>query len=124
MTDYKTLTWREIINLDTPGFYRLPFYNDDQNVEVVYATPNTDDVRMKVIIVKFDENTFQDFYYNDSDQVFKPLTVNYIDEDEDDDDSIDNYTFGYEWKNSHVGIDCPKEFAYCIGLTEDEAWRF
>lgn len=122
MTQYKTLTWREIEKLNTPGFYRLPFYNDDQNVEVVYATPNTDDVRMKVIIVKFDENTFQDFYYNDGDQIFKPLTVNYYEGD--DDDNIDNYTFGTEWKNSAVGIDCPKEFAYLIGLTEDEAWGF
>lgn len=122
MTTYKTLTWREITKLDTPGFYRLPFYNDDQNVEVVYATPNIDDVRMKVIIVKFDENTFQDFYYNDEDQVFKPLTVDYSDEEEDD-EPID-YTFGVEWKNSDVGIDCPKEFAYLIGLTEDEAWGF
>lgn len=123
MTTYKTLTWREIEKLDTPGFYRLPFYNDDQNVEVVYATPNTDDVRMKVIIVKIDENTFQDFYYNGEDQVFKPLTVDYSDEEEDDDESID-YTFGYEWKNSDVGIDCPKEFAHIVGLTEDEAWGF
>jgi hypothetical protein len=122
MTHYKTLTWREIEKLDTPGFYRLPFYTDDQNVEVVYATPNTDDVRMKVIIVKFDENTFQDFYYNDGDQIFKPLTVNYYEGD--DDDNIDNYTFGTEWKNSHVGIDCPKEFVHIVGLTEDEAWGF
>lgn len=123
MTQYKTLTWREIEKLDTPGFYRLPFYTDDQNVEVVYATPNIDEVNMKVIIVKFDENTFQDFYYNDSDQIFKPLTVDYSDEEEDDDESTD-YTFGTEWKNSDVGIDCPKEFAYLIGLTEDEAWGF
>jgi hypothetical protein len=123
MTTYKTLTWREIEKLDTPGFYRLPFYNDDQNVEVVYATPNTDDVRMKVIIVKIDENTYQDFYYNGEEQVFKPLTVNYY-EHEDPDDNINNYSFGEEWKNSAVGIDCPKEFAYLIGLTEDEAWGF
>ena len=122
MTQYKTLTWREIIKLDTPGFYRLPFYNDDQNVEVVYATPNIDDVSMKVIIVKFDENTFQDFYYNDSDQVFKPLTVDYSDEGEDDEPT--DYTFGTEWKNSGVGIDCPKEFAHIVGLTENEAWKF
>jgi hypothetical protein len=122
MAQYKKLTWREIEKLNTPGFYRLPFYNDDQNVEVVYATPNTDDVRMKVIIVKFDENTFQDFYYNDGDQIFKPLTVNYYEGD--DDDNIDNYAFGTEWKNSHVGIDCPKEFAHIVGLTEDEAWGF
>ena len=123
MTQYKTLTWREIIKLNTPGFYRLPFYNDDQNVEVVYATPNTDDVRMKVIIVKFDENTFQDFYYNDGDQIFKPLTVNYYEHD-DHDDNINNYAFGVEWKNSDVGIDCPKEFAHIVGLTEDKTWGF
>lgn len=122
MTTYKTLTWREIEKLDTPGFYRLPFYNDDQNVEVVYATPNINDVRMKVIIVKIDENTFQDFYYNGEDQVFKPLTVDYSCEGEDDDPA--DYTFGVEWKNSDVGIDCPEEFAHIVGLTEDEAWGF
>lgn len=123
MRQPKTLTWREIIKLNTPGFYRLPFYNDDQNAEVVYATPNIDDVRMKVIIVKFDENTFQDFYYNEDDQVFKPLTVNYYDA-EDPDSNINDYSFGVEWKNSHVGIDCPEEFAYLIGLDEDSAWAF
>lgn len=123
MTQYKTLTWREIVKLDTPGFYRLPFYNDDQNVEVVYATPNIDDVRMKVIIVKFDACTFQDFYYNEDDQVFKPLTVNYYDV-EDPDSNINDYAFGVEWKNSAVGIDCPKEFAYLIGLDENAAWSF
>ena len=122
MAQYKKLNWREIIKLDTPGFYRLPFYNANQNVEVVYATPNVDTVRMKVIIVKYDDNTFQDFYYNDLNQIFKPLTVNYYEGDAD--DNIDNYTFGVEWKNSHVGIDCPKEFAHIVGLTEDEAWGF
>lgn len=122
MTQYKTLTWREIIKLDTPGFYRLPFYNDDGDVEVVYATPNIDDVRMKVIIVKFDDNVFQDFYYNEEDQVFKPLTVDYSDES--DDNEPDEYTFGYEWKNSGVGIDCPEKFAHIVGLTEGEAWKF
>lgn len=123
MTQYKTLTWREIVKLDTPGFYRLPFYSDDQNVEVVYATPNIDDVRMKVIIVKFDKCTFQDFYYNEDDQVFKPLTVNYYDVT-DPDSNINDYAFGVEWKNSAVGIDCPKEFAYLIGLDENSAWSF
>lgn len=122
MTQYRALTWREITKLDTPGFYRLPFYNDDGDVEVVYATPNTDDVRMKVIIVKFDDNAFQDFYYNEEDQVFKPLTVDYSDEGEDDEPG--DYTFGTEWKNSGVGIDCPAEFAHIVGLTEGEAWEF
>lgn len=122
MTQYRTLTWREIIKLNTAGFYRLPFYNDDQNVEVVYATPNIDDVRMKVIIVKIDECTFQDFYYNEEDQVFKPLTVDYSDES--DDNEPDEYTFGYEWKNTSVGVDCPEEFAHIVGLTEDDAWAF
>lgn len=121
MAQYRTLTWREIVKLDTPGFYRLPFYNEDRNVEVVYATPNIDDVRMKVIIVKFDDNSFQDFYYNDSDQVFKPLTVDYSCEGEDDDT---DYTFGAEWKREHVGIDCPKEFAHIVGLYEDQAWSY
>lgn len=123
MRQPKTLTWREIIKLNTPGFYRLPFYNDDQNAEVVYATPNIEDVRMKVIIVKFDENTFQDFYYNEEDQVFKPLTVNYYDP-EDPDSDINDYSFGVEWKRTEVGIDCPEEFAFLIGLDEDSAWAF
>lgn len=122
MTQYRALTWREIIKLDTPGFYRLPFYNDDGDVEVVYATPNIDDVRMKVIIVKFDDNAFQDFYYNEDDQVFKPLTVDYSGEG--DDNETNEYTFGYEWKRTGVGIDCPKEFAHIVGLTENEAWEF
>lgn len=122
MKQYRALTWREIIKLDTPGFYRLPFYNDDGDVEVVYATPNTDDVRMKVIIVKFDDNAFQDFYYNEDDQVFKPLTVDYSGEG--DDNEPNEYTFGYEWKRTGVGIDCPKEFAHIVGLTENEAWEF
>lgn len=121
MTQYKTLTWREIEKLDTPGFYRLPFYNDDRDVEVVYATPNIDDVCMKVIIIKINENTLQDFYYNEGDQVFKPLTVDYSDEGEDDDT---DYTFGEEWKREHVGIDCPSGFADIIGLPEDDAWSF
>lgn len=121
MTQYKTLTWREITKLDTPGFYRLPFYTDDQNVEVVYVTPNANGVNLKVIIVKIDENTFQDFYYNDGEHVFKPMTVDYSCEGDDDDA---DYTFGAEWKNSGVGIDCPKEFAHIVGLTEDEAWGF
>lgn len=121
MTQYKTLTWREIVKLDTPGFYRLPFYNDDRDVEVVYVTPNIDDVRMKVIIVKVNENTLQDFYYNEGDQVFKPLTVDYSCEGEDDDT---DYTFGAEWKREHVGIDCPTGYADIIGLTEDDAWSF
>jgi hypothetical protein len=77
---------------------------------------------MKVIIVKIDENTYQDFYYNGEDMIFKPLTVNYFDGDEDDEPA--DYTFGYEWKNSDVGIDCPKEFAHIVGLTEDDAWGF
>lgn len=122
MTQYTTLTWREIMKLSTPGFYRLPFYNEDRDVEVVYATPNIDDVRMKVIIVKFDENNFQDFYYNDGDQVFKPLTVDYSGESEE--DKPTDYTFGIEWKREHVGIDCPDEFANIVGMNEDEAWQF
>ena len=123
MRQPKTLTWREIIKLNTPGFYRLPFYNDDQNAEVVYATPNIEAVRMKVLIVKYDENTFQDFYYNEEDQVFKPLTVNYYDS-EDPDSDINDYSFGVEWKRTEVGVDCPEEFAFLIGLDEDSAWAF
>ena len=72
--------------------------------------------------IKFDDNAFQDFYYNEDDQVFKPLTVDYSGEG--DDNEPNEYTFGYEWKRTGVGIDCPKEFAHIVGLTENEAWEF
>ena len=119
MAQYKTLSCRQIEKLDKPGFYTLPFFTDDHNVEVVYATPNIPAVRMKVIIVKMDDGSFQDFYYNDSDAVFKPLTVNCYDEEYSEDDTIDNYKFGVEWENSGVGIECPKEYSDCIGHYED-----
>ena len=116
MTHYQTLTWRQIENLDKPGFYHIPFYSDDHNVEVVYVTPNIPEVRMKVIIVKMDDGSFQDFYYNDENEVFKPLTISY--EAEDDFDEV-LVSFGETWADEHVGIDCPKEYAGCIGHYED-----
>jgi hypothetical protein len=118
MIQYKALTWRQIEKLDKPGFYTLPFFAYDHNVEVVYATPNIPAVSMKVIIVRMDDGSFQDFYYNDSDAVFKPLTVNCFDEDYEN-DTIDNYRFGVEWENSGVGVECPKEYANCVGHCED-----
>lgn len=116
MTQYITLTWRKIETLEKPGFYHLPFYSDDHDVEVVYATPNDSDARMKVIIVKMDDGSYQDFYYNAEDEVFKPLTLSY---DEEDLDGEENTTFAESWKNEDVGVDCPEEFANCIGHSED-----
>ena len=116
MTQYITLTWRKIETLEKPGFYHLPFYSDDHDVEVVYATPNDSDARMKVIIVKMDDGSYQDFYYNAEDQVFKPLTLSYDEEDLDDEE---NTTFAESWKNERAGVDCPEEFANCFGHDED-----
>ena len=116
MTQYKTLTWRKIETLENPGFYHLPFYSDDHDVEVVYATPNDSPARMKVIIVKMDDGSYQDFYYNGENEVFKPLTISY--EAEDDFDEV-LVTFAESWENEQVGIDCPKEYADCIGHYED-----
>ena len=117
MTQYITLTWRKIETLEKPGFYHLPFYSDDHDVEVVYATPNDSDARMKVIIVKMDDGSYQDFYYNAEDQVFKPLTISYDLSDLGGDQL--NVKFGYNWENEWVGVDCPEEFANCIGHGED-----
>lgn len=116
MVQYKSLNWRQIEKLDKPGFYHLPFYTNNHRVEVVYATPNIPAVRMKVIIVKMDDGSFQDFYYNDSDEVFKPLTISYEGCGEFAEDLV---TFGYEWTTNNVGIDCPKEYADCVGHFED-----
>ena len=71
---------RELLN--EPGFYKIPIRNykvcNDgpvfKDVEVVYVTPK--ESRMLVIIVKIDEDTYQDFYYNDSEGLFKILTFN------------------------------------------------
>ena len=70
---YKSLTSRQIMNLETPGFYKLPFIDGDADVEVVYAT--SADARMKTIIIKVAEGLYLDFYYNESDECFKNLTL-------------------------------------------------
>lgn len=133
---YKTLTPRQIMKLDKPGFYHLPFMNDDHDVEVVYATPNIDEVLMKVIIVRLEDDVLQDFYYNESDEVFKPLTVHEETLDlwlackEDDETNAEietayhrEYTMGYQWIQNEVGIFCPEEFADYEIPVNDYAWE-
>lgn len=80
-------------NLIKPGSYKLPLISYvvedgivNRDVEVVYVTPKT--ARMLVIIVKIDENTYQDFYYNDGNKCFKILTVNDFDADDIDDEDL------------------------------------
>ncbi len=126
-SDYQPLTWRMIATLNKPGLYRLPFLNDDENVEVVYVTPNKPEVRMKCIIVKIDDNTYQDFYYNDCDMVFKPLTVceedyeEWLDWQDDTNDTEENREkyrslnlMGYTWDFNGVGVPCPSKYANCV----------
>ena len=96
MEKYIDLTFKSCIKedemrelLNKPGFYRIPvktYYNVFNNgpvfkeVEVVYVTPKN--ARMLVIIVKIDEDTYQDFYYNGNECLFKILTFNDFCEEE------------------------------------------
>ena len=130
MEKYIDLTFKANINdnemrelLNKPGFYRIPvkiysLFNDTpviKEVEVVYVTPK--ESRMLVIIVKIDENTYQDFYYNDNEGLFKILTFNDFSTDEiDDEDLIDIgidkiFTMRASWIMEDVFVPCPKEFA-------------
>ena len=123
---YKSLTPRQIMNLETPGFYKLPFFQDDADVEVVYATPTT--ARMKTIIIKVADGLYLDFYYNEADECFKNLTLPECDLEEwvSDGSSEESYhkafTFGESWKRDNVGVPCPAEFAdyeVVIGAYDD-----
>lgn len=114
---------RELLN--EPGFYKIPIRNykvcNDgpvfKDVEVVYVTPK--ESRMLVIIVKIDEDTYQDFYYNDSEGLFKILTFNdFYEEEIDDEDLIDAaggidklFTMRASWIMEDVFVPCPEEFA-------------
>ena len=114
---------RELLN--KPGFYRIPvktYYNVFNNgpvfkdVEVVYVTPKN--ARMLVIIVKIDEDTYQDFYYNGNEGLFKILTFNDFCEEEIDEDLIEEvggidkvFTMGASWIMEVVLVPCPEEFA-------------
>ena len=114
---------RELLN--KPGFYRIPitnYYNVFNNgpvfkdVEVVYVTPKN--ARMLVIIVKIDEDTYQDFYYNGNEGLFKILTFNDFCEEEIDEDLIEEvggidkvFTMGASWIMEDVLVPCPEEFA-------------
>ena len=99
MEKYIDLTFKANINdgemrelLNKPGFYRIPIknyssFNDTpviKDVEVVYVTPK--ESRMLVIIVKIDYDTYQDFYYNGNEGLFKILTFNDFYADEIDDE--------------------------------------
>ena len=111
--------------LNKPGFYRIPVRNYNvftdepifKDVEVVYVTPK--EARMLVIIVKIDEDTYQDFYYNDRNGLFKILTFNdFYAEEVDDDDLIEAvggidkiFTFKASWILENVRDTPPVELA-------------
>ena len=117
---------RELLN--KPGFYRIPIksyssFNDTpviKDVEVVYVTPK--ESRMLVIIVKIDDDTYQDFYYNSNEGLFKILTFNDFDMEDIYDtydlDFIDEvggiykiFTMRASWIMEDVFVPCPEEFA-------------
>ena len=131
MEKYIDLTFKANINddemrelLNKPGFYIIPLKNYwgigtpiFKDVEVVYVTPK--ESRMLVIIVKIDDNTYQDFYYNDNEGLFKILTFNDFSADDiDDEDLIDEvggidkiFTMRASWIMEDVFVPCPEEFA-------------
>ena len=117
---------RELLN--KPGFYRIPIknyssFNDTpviKDVEVVYVTPK--ESRMLVIIVKIDDDTYQDFYYNGNEGIFKVLTFNDFDMEDiydlydldfiDEVGGIDKiFTMRASWITEDVFVPCPEEFA-------------
>jgi len=77
------------------------------------------EARMLVIIVKIDEDTYQDFYYNDCNGLFKILTFNdFYAEEVDDVDLIEAvggidkiFTMAASWIMDDVRVPCPEEFA-------------
>ena len=135
MKKYIDLTFKANINdvemrelLNKPGFYRIPIknyssFNDTpviKDVEVVYVTPK--ESRMLVIIVKIDDDTYQDFYYNGNEGIFKILTFNDFDMEDIYDlydlDFIDEvggiykiFTMRASWIMEDVFVPCPEEFA-------------
>lgn len=94
--DYQTI--------NETGLQMLPFikYGDnvsgvwDKEVNVVFYS-NEPESRMTVIVVE-DDGEYQDFYYNDSQGCFKPLS-------ETEDDS--GMTPSDWWSEESIGIDCP-----------------
>ena len=135
MKKYIDLTFKANINddemrelLNKPGFYRIPIknyssFNDTpviKDVEVVYVTPK--ESRMLVIIVKIDADTYQDFYYNGNEGIFKILTFNDFDMEDiydlydldfiDEVGGIDKiFTMHASWIMEDVFVPCPEEFA-------------
>ena len=132
MEKYVDLTFKTFIKedemrelLNKPGFYRIPVRNyniftDEQvvkDVEVVYVTPK--EARMFVIIVKIDEDTYQDFYYNEYNGIFKILTFNdFYAEEVDNEELIEAvggidkiFTMAASWIMEDVQVPCPEEFA-------------
>ena len=111
--------------LNKPGFYRISIMSYDvfsdehinKEVEVVYVTPI--DARMLVIIIKIDDDTYQDFYYNDGNGCFKILTFNdFYAEEIDDEDIIEAvggidkiFTFKASWILENVRDTPPAELA-------------
>lgn len=94
--DYQTI--------NETGLQMLPFikYGDnvsgvwDKEVNVVFYS-NEPESRMTVIVVE-DDGEYQDFYYNDYQGCFKPLS-------ETKDDS--GMTPSDWWSEESIGIDCP-----------------
>ena len=135
MEKYIDLTFKSAIKedemrelLNKPGFYRIPIknyssFNDTpviKDVEVVYVTPK--ESRMIVIIVKIDDDTYQDFYYNGNEGIFKILTFNDFDMEDiydlydldfiDEVGGIDKiFTMHASWIMEDVFVPCPEEFA-------------
>ena len=77
---------------------------------------------MLVIIVKIDADTYQDFYYNGSEGLFKILTFNDFDMEDiydlynldfiDEVGGIDKiFTMRASWIMEDVFVPCPEEFA-------------
>ena len=88
------------------GKYKLPFKNFDEETEerevnVVYVSGEGS--RLWAIIIETEDGGYQDYYWNDNEERFKPLTYNYGDE-------YDDLTFRESWMEECVGDKLPKEF--------------
>ena len=81
-----------------------PDETEEREVEVVYISgPKS---RMWVIIIKNEDGSYQDYYWNDNEERFKPLTYNYGNDEDD--------TFGESWRVEEVGEIPPKEFRFYV----------
>lgn len=107
-----------ITKLQSPGRYILPFRDYSKlnevismEVDVVFVTDESS--RMQVIMVKFGEGNYQDFYYNGAEGCFKLLTEYITSSDylpEDRECKICPWTFGESWEDEDIGVRIPAEF--------------